>query len=63
MFKHSVDHNHEIDYENYAILDRARNDRELLLKEMLYINKIKPSMNVQTNSALFSLLIGNKVVK
>ena len=40
------------------ILDTAETDKKLLLKEMLYINKRKPELNIQKSSNLFSLLVG-----
>ncbi len=42
-----------MDWENMEILDSARDDYRLRLKEMLYINKL----NVQKNSQMFSLLL------
>ena len=38
---------HLIDAMNFEIIDRADNDRKLLLKEMLLINKLKPVLNTQ----------------
>ena len=58
LYKHSIDHGHSIDYDNVEILDKASNDKKLLLKEMLYINKLNPTLNKQKNSCLFSLIIG-----
>ena len=58
LYKHSIDHGHTIDYENVEILGMADSDRKLLLKEMLFINKLKPTLNTQKNSCLFSLIIG-----
>ena len=60
LFKHSVDKNHEIDYDNIEIIDKANNDRKLLFKEMLHINNLKPTLNKQKKSALFSLIIEEK---
>ena len=51
---------HRIDWDNMEILDTARDQRRLLLKETLHINKLKPELNVQKSSKLFSLIIGNK---
>ena len=34
------------------------NNRKLLLKEMLHINRSKPQLNIQEQSELFCLLIG-----
>ena len=39
------------------ILDSARDDYRLRLKEMLYINKLKPELNLQKSSQMFSLLL------
>ena len=58
LFKHSRSTGHRIDYENVTILDTASSDNKLLLKEMLHINRLKPTLNKQKNSALFSLIIG-----
>jgi hypothetical protein len=46
-----------MDWENMEILDSARDDFRLRLKEMLYNNKLKPELNVQTSSQMFSLLL------
>ena len=59
VYKHEADSGHKIEYDNIEVLDNANNDKKLLLKEMLYINKLKPSLNKQRKSALFSLIIGN----
>ena len=48
---------HEMDWENMEILDSARDDYRLRLKEMLYINKLKPELNLQKSSQMFSLLL------
>ena len=63
VFKHVQETNHIIDWDNMKILDTARDDKRLLLKEMLYINKIKPELNIQKSSKLFSLIIGNNPSK
>ncbi len=41
------------------ILDRASNGKKLELKEMLYIRKYKPSLNVQKDSQIFTFIIRN----
>ena len=41
------------------ILDRARNDFKLQLKEMLQIRKYNPCLKRQMNSELFTLIIRN----
>jgi hypothetical protein len=63
VHKHMSDENHKIDWENFQIIDSARDDRRLLLKEMLHIKNLKPELNVQKSSELFSLLIGDRKSK
>ena len=48
-----------MDFANVEILDRANNIKKLELKEMLYIRKLKPSLNKQLESELFTLIIRN----
>ena len=61
VFKHIEENpSHVIDWDNMKILDTAKDNWRLLLKAMLHINKLKPELNVQKSSKLFSLLIGNK---
>ena len=55
--QHHIQPGHEIDFENVEILDRADNDLKLAYKEMLYIRKLKPALNVQED--LFTLIIRN----
>ena len=50
---------HEIDFENVEIIDRADSVKKLELKEMLYIRKLKPTLNKQKESELFTLIIKN----
>ena len=50
-----------MDWENIKILDQASDDQKLLLKEMLYINKYKPTINIQKQSYVFSMMIGRNV--
>jgi hypothetical protein len=50
---------HEIDFENVEILDRADTTRKLEYKEMLYIRKLKPTINKQTEGELFTLIKRN----
>ena len=50
---------HEMDFANVEILDRANTIKKLELKEMLYIRKLKPSLNKQLESELFTLIIRN----
>ena len=58
IHKHEVGEKHKIDWENVEIMDVATDDHKLLLKEMLHINKNKPSLNVQQQSYVFSMIIG-----
>ena len=48
-----------MNFEDIEILDRASNDLKLSLKEMLYIRKLKPKLNKQLESELFTLIIRN----
>jgi len=50
---------HKMDFANVEILDRANTVKKLELKEMLYIRKLKPSLNKQLESELFTLMIRN----
>ena len=60
VYKHQMETGHIIDFDGLEILDSASNVHKLRLKEMLHIIKLKPKLNVQKKSALFSLLIGEK---
>jgi hypothetical protein len=57
VFKHVQKMGHEMNWEEMKILDSARDDYRLRLKEMMYINKLKPELNVQKSSQMFSLLL------
>ena len=57
-FKHSKQTGHEMDYENIEVLDKANTHKKVLLKEMLHIQKEKPTLNVQKGSSLFTLILG-----
>ena len=59
VHKHTQTEKHRIDWDDMQIVDTARDDRRLLLKEMLHINNLKPQLNVEKSSKLFSLLIGS----
>ena len=48
--------------EDWDLLDKANSNQKLLLKEMLYINRVKPELNIQEQSELFCLLIGKTKV-
>jgi hypothetical protein len=64
LYRHTQDKpGHVIDYNNVEICDTASDYRKLLLKEMLIINELRPDLNKQKNSALFSLIIGRKQKK
>jgi hypothetical protein len=60
VYKHAIGLGHRIDWDKMEILDSARDQKRLLLKEMLHINKLKPQLNIQKSSKLFSLIIGIK---
>jgi hypothetical protein len=62
VYKHTVAEKHRIDWDDMQVIDSARDDRRLLLKEMLHINKLKPELNIQRSTKLFSLLIGTRDV-
>ena len=61
VYLHQINENHEFDFENVKILDRASNGKKLELKEMLYIRKYKPSLNIQKDSQLFTFIIRNSI--
>ena len=46
--------NHQNDYENFQIIDKANNDLKLSYKEILYIRKQMPAFNTKENSELFT---------
>ena len=48
---------HEIDFVNVKILDHANTQKKLELNEILYIRKLKPALNKQLESELFTLII------
>ena len=50
IYQHQLSTGHTIDYDNVQILDRADSDRKLQLKEVMHIDKRKPSLNIQLNS-------------
>ena len=59
VFEHHHIEGHEIDFDNVEIIDRADSLRKLEYKEMLYIRKLKPTLNKQIESELFTLIIRN----
>ena len=59
VYEHHHEDGHEIDFENVEILDRADSLKKLEYKEMLYIRKLKPTLNKQVESELFTLIIRN----
>ena len=61
VYDHMHKYGHKMDWENIKILDQASDDQKLLLKEMLYINKYKPTINIQKQSYVFSMMIGRNV--
>jgi hypothetical protein len=61
VIKHIRNNNHTMKVD-WDLLDKANSNHKLLLKEMLYINRVKPELNVQEQSELFCLLIGKTKV-
>jgi hypothetical protein len=59
VYEHNIITGHEIDFDNVVILDRADSVKKLELKEMLYIRKLKPTLNKQKESEIFTLIIRN----
>ena len=59
-FEYEKKYNHKIDYDNFKILDRATTDQMVLIKEMLHINKLKPSLNKQKQSQYTCLILASK---
>ena len=62
MFAFEVIHKDVVihkDFDNVEIIDRADTIRKLEYKEMLYIRKLKPQLNKQIESELFTLIIRN----
>ena len=59
FYQNHIQKDHEMDFDNVKILDRASNDLKFQYKVMLYIRKLNPSLNKQTNSELFTLIIRN----
>ena len=47
VYEHHHEDGHEIDFDNVEILDRADRLKKLEYKEMLYIRKLKPTLNIQ----------------
>ena len=60
LHTHTQQFNHSIDYDKVKIIDKASNNHQLLLKEMLHIDKLKPELNKQKHSYTNSLIIGKK---
>ena len=58
--KHMADESHTKDWENFQIIDSARDDRRLLLNEMFHIKNLEPELNIQKSFELFSLLVGDR---
>ena len=59
LYEHHNIPGHEIEFENVEILNSADTTRKLEYKEMLYIRKLKPTINKQTEGELFTLIIRN----
>jgi len=64
VHKHQEETGHEIDFENVEILDRADNDFKLQYKELMHIDKRKPTLNQQLNKQdsyrINTYIIGSK---
>jgi hypothetical protein len=54
-----TEENHRINWDDMQVIDTVRDNRRLLLNEMLHINILKPQLNVQKSPKLFKLLIGS----
>ena len=50
VYEHHKLTGHKIDYDDVKILDRADSDPKLKVKEILHIDKRKPTLNTQVNS-------------
>jgi predicted GIY-YIG superfamily endonuclease len=48
--RHSKETKHTIDYDNIEIIDKADSDLKLRIKELLHIQKQKPTLNKKLNS-------------
>jgi hypothetical protein len=59
VFEHHDLTDHRLDFENVEILDRADTIKKLELKEILHIRQLKPTLNKQLESELFTLIIRN----
>ena len=46
---------HKFDFEGVEILDTADSDIKLQLKELLHVNKLKPSLNLQLTSDAYQI--------
>lgn len=57
ILKHAKDTGHQINWDQVEILDRADNDKLLLLKESIYIQNLNPTLNIHTQTASFSLIL------
>ena len=56
--KHHVDNpNHKINFNNWAILNFSNHWQKRLIKELFYIQKFNPSMNIDKKSAPLYLRI------
>ena len=50
-YQHTIEHpSHEMDYENVQVIDRARSDFKLKMKELLHILNSQPELNKQMNA-------------
>ena len=53
--KHAQENNHQISMENFTIIDTANNSDDLILLESIYIKKLQPNINIQTNSSVLQI--------
>ena len=50
VYEHHEITGHKIDFDGIKILDRADSDSKIQVKDILHIDKKKPSLNTQINS-------------
>ena len=56
FYQNHIQKDHEMDFDNVKILDRANNDLKLQYKEMLYIRKRSVSLSDKYTNFLFNCL-------
>ena len=57
--QHCKNQDHKFDFENVEILDRADRQWQTTPVKMLHIRNLAPTLNVQDDSTLFTLIIRN----